>query len=50
MRESLEHELIDYVDDIIADQIAALLPEELDKVLQPVVEAEIRALFEDQSV
>lgn len=47
MEVTLKQEIKDYVDSIIAEQIAELLPEELDKILQPVVEEEIRKLFGD---
>lgn len=50
MEVTLKEELIDYVNDIIADQIAVLLPEELDKILQPYSLDDIQALFDIHSV
>lgn len=45
MAVTLEQEIKDYVDSIISEQIAELLPEELDKILQPEDEGDIRDLF-----
>lgn len=50
MEVTLREELLNYVDEIIADQIAALLPEELDKILQPYTLDDIRNLFNDKSI
>lgn len=50
MEITLKEELVHYVDEIIADQIAALLPEELNKILQPYTLDDIRNLFDVPSV
>ena len=50
LRISLETELKGYVDSIISEQVAAILPEELDKILQPYTLDDIRSLFDAQSV
>lgn len=50
LRISLETELKDYVDSIIAEQVAAILPEELDKILQPYSLEDIRDLFDVHSI
>lgn len=44
---SLKRDLLDYVDTIINQQVATLVPEVLDEVLQPVVEEEIRKIFDE---
>ena len=46
MKASIELELKDYVDDIIADQVAALVPEIVDDYVDTVPEEDIQALFE----
>ena len=46
MEITLKEELVHYVDEIIADQIAALLPEELDKILQPYSLDDVRSMFD----
>lgn len=50
LRITLEAEMKEYVDSIIAEQVAAILPEELDKILQPYTLDDIRDLFDVHSI
>lgn len=50
MRVTLEEEIKDYANSIIAEQIAVLLPDELDKLLQPVEAEDVRNMFGIESI
>lgn len=49
LKVTFEEEMKDYVDDIIKEQIAVLVPEEIEKHINTVPEADVRKLFVDDS-